>query len=310
MDKYQDFIADFFRKNDKLRNKKGVLPDLTGAVAVTGNIGLGDSLSLSFIPSLSKGKIKVWSMNRFFMEMRPIIKDYNDYYFQFNNGMKVAQTELMQGMFDMGGGHYFQRLQRAFKLPVQTKPKPLLTTVPTPKKNRVALNLNVGKMAAQQKQTIHPRARELYEQNKTALQYFIFDKLSQGWEFVEFGTEFSRLEGVENRTGLPILQTMEELKNCEFAVCVPSGFQHITAALDIKTIVIMNFPSAHQMVLPAVKDYKILDHDWNEPQHVYLHQDDESLLVPEFSAYNLEKAFAGEVYPFWDDKYLDLAQYE
>lgn len=306
MDKYEEIIRKFYRENDKLLNKKADLPDLSGAVLTTNNIGLGDCLSLAFIPELSKGQTKIYSHNPFFGDLRSVIKGYNDYYFVPNNGMKIVPTEILQGRFNCGGMHYFQRIQKALGLPIQTKPKAIFDVIPNPIAKRVALNFNVGKMVAQQKLTVHPRARELYPENRTILQYFIFEKLNQGWEFFEFGTEFSGLEGVTDRTKLPILKTIQEMKDCEFYIGLHSGLMHVAAALDLKGIIIINFPDANLLVLPSLKDYKIPDLDWCEPQFCYLHQDSSSVLIPEYSRENLDKALNGEVYPFFSDKYLGL----
>jgi ADP-heptose:LPS heptosyltransferase len=89
-----------------------------------------------------------------------------------------------------------------------------------------------------------------------------------------------------------------------------SGPMHVATALGLKCVVIMNFPEASQMVYPGLKPAKIIEMSWAYPQHVYLHQESESLTVKKLTALNLHKAFNGELYPFWSTKYCSLIHHK
>jgi hypothetical protein len=81
---------------------------------------------------------------------------------------------------------------------------------------------------------------------------------------------------------------------------------HIAAGLNKKSIIIINFPSARDLYLPALKELNIPDQDWLYPQNVHLHQDEDGDLVKQLNYKNIEKAFNGEVYPYWGNSFLEL----
>src|SRR5437870_1947188 len=85
-----------------------------------------------------------------------------------------------------------------------------------------------------------------------------------------------------------------------------SGPMHIAAALNLKLVVIVNFPPAHKICLPTLVDIDQIEAEWFYPQSVILHQDTDSKFVKLVSAENLKRAIDGELYPYWSSRYLDL----
>jgi hypothetical protein len=81
---------------------------------------------------------------------------------------------------------------------------------------------------------------------------------------------------------------------------------HLAAALGLKIVGIINFPDPARIFLPVLKDINLVESSWLYPQSVLLHQDGEGELVARFSLLNLERAIAGELYPYWSDRYLPL----
>jgi hypothetical protein len=65
-------------------------------------------------------------------------------------------------------------------------------------------------------------------------------------------------------------------------------------------------PNVNNLFLPVLVDSGSEDMNWLYPQNVHLFQNGENPLVPKLSFDNLLKSINGEVYPFWDSKYLDL----
>jgi len=292
--------------------------------------GLGDTLSVLHIPELAyrqKKIIRVGSNGPHFQTLvrfnpycqRPPRTDRLDEIaigvVPCYRGPRPARLdEKMIGVvdlhtnYDMGNGHLFQQIQRTLDLDIQLAPKATLVVEGiTPKKNRVALNFNTG-TAQDQKRLIHPRARELYEEHRASIQRFILDHQST-YEFVEFGTFFSGLEGVNNRVGLPLEKTIQELAGCEFYFAMHSGLMHVAAALRLKSIIIINFPEAKRLYLPSLHDLGLVDLEWLYPQNVHLHEDGEGELVKKLSYENIQRAFNGELYPFFEDKHLELVNH-
>lgn len=269
------------------------------------NGGLGDAMSLTILPfagHLVNKKINIYSFSPHFATL---IK-FNPYYKEDLN-KSFVRAEMLQGYYDCGNGHFFQRLQRACGLNPLIKPKGfLLVNHKHTIKNKIILHFNVGAHAAVQKRTVHPRAREFYPEHKECFQKWILNN-QNNYQFVEVGTEFSNLKGVENKVSLSLEETILEMATGEYYIGLHSGVMHIAAALGLKSIMIINFPHADELYLPALKDLPISDLDWLYPQNVHLTEEDSNNeLVPVFNYENITKAINGEIYPFWNDEYLKL----
>lgn len=216
-------------------------------------------------------------------------------------------ADRLQKRYAMGGGHLIQRLHRVFGLEPPLKPKGNLEVKGVDRvKNRVAINLLPGGPHVEwQRRYIHPRAREIYDETAKGLQEFI--RSHGGYQWCEIGSRRSNwVNEAQDHTGIGLFETIRFMATCEYYVGVISGPMHIAAALDLKCIVIINFPDANRIYLPTLKDIPQVESEWFLPQAVHLHQESDGPLVKRFSTDNLARAFNGEVYPYWDDRFLPL----
>jgi hypothetical protein len=214
-------------------------------------------------------------------------------------------ADRLSAAYDLGNGHFLQRLQRAYGFEPETRPRGCLV-VPDAAvaRGRVALHFQPGQHAAWQRVHIHPRAREVYPENLAVIETFM--KRHPEMQFGEVGRRFSGLEGVEDWTGCSLADTIRRLATCEYFLGILSGPLHIATALGMRVVTIVNFPPAEHIMLPVLKDIDLVESDWLYPQNVVLHQDGSGPLVERFSLRSLERSFAGEAYPYWSDRYLPL----
>lgn len=277
--------------------------------------GIGDVAIMSPIPgaALAAGKdIRIWSPSKFFVEMTPMVPDLKMRDPGSNvPSINVAGSPREESLYryDCGNGHIIQRIHRAFGLKVPLRPAPRLTPpdfVRMPRRNTVAIHLVPGQHAAWQRLHVHPRAREIYPETLGILRQFIADH--PDWTFREIGAKPSYLlpNNVTDSTGLPLALTMEVLAESEFLICIPSGPMHLGAALGVKSIVLLNFPEARSVMLPTLKDLGVVESEWLLPQNVHLHQESEGPLCRRLTHDTLNRAFAGEIYPYWSEKFLPL----
>lgn len=267
------------------------------------NAGIGDALVL-YLFNKREENYKNINVN-FNPDVNQELKKYNPYiasiYSSFlkNNNLWVC---VLQADYDCGGGHFIQKLRRSLGFDFQIKPKPILNSNIQTVKDKVVFTFDRGKVIQNH---IHNQPRILYPESKKIIQEFINNNLNK-YSFIEVGRTFSGLENVENKTNLGIEKTTEEIASCEYFCGMHNGLMHIAAAFDKKSIIIINFPSAKNLYLPAIKELTIHDQDWLYPQNVHLHQDEDGELVKQLSLKNIEKAFNGEIYPFWNDSFLEL----
>ena len=306
-----DKILKFYRENDHLSPNKpkfpqaeGFLSTSNGASFINSNPGIGDILSVLHLPKLLKGRpnFQVCSQQP---ELFDKIAKYNkDVDLPNVIQGELFRVELLQD-YNLGGGHFFQNIQKALGLDIDYKPKADLE-VPGVKrqKDKVVINFHAGFDQIRQREEVHPRARELYPEHKETIQKFI-DNNKNRYHFVEVSAGSSYFNNVEDKCGMDIDGSIEEIASCEYYLGIINGIMHIATALDLKCITIINFPSAKQLYLPRLKNYDLPDLDWLYPQNVHLHEDDDGELVKYLSYDNLEKAFAGDVYPFWKKDWMD-----
>jgi hypothetical protein len=221
--------------------------------------------------------------------------------------MKIAMADRMQAACDMGNGHFIQRLQRAFGLVPDVKPKPGLVVDGVERvKGRCALHFVPGKHAEWQSRVFHPNARQIAPEAQKSIREFIgFHK--NDMEFVEIGAKETGIAGPGVRfLGGTLPDTIRFLASCEYFIGIVSGPMHLAAAMGCKSIIILNFPRADRIILPALKDIPLVENEWLYPQNVHLHQEEQGPLVPMLSPASLELALNGKVYPYWKDDCLDL----
>jgi hypothetical protein len=267
------------------------------------NEGLGDTIMLTDLPrkAATVGRREfIYSRSVFFST----VVSLNPYY-KAGITAFLAVTEILASFYELGGGHLIQRLQRAYGFEADICPRGCVEVNEVqPDATRVVLHLEPGSSVDAQRRKIHPRAREVYPETLSLMQEFIDDHPEL--KFYEIGTKHSQLHGVSDWTGLPLTETIRRMASCGYFLGINSGPMHIAAALGLKVITIVNFPDASLLYLPALKDVGIVDIEWLYPQSVILHQDSEGELVKRCTRLNIEKAFQGELYPYWADVHLPL----
>lgn len=288
-------------------NKKPELLDLYKIQAareldlVTLNIGLGDAVALTCLTQQSSKKLNIFSPNKHWQTLCKFNSALNP----IGESKNYIRTEILE-LHNVGNGHIDQRLQRTLGLPVQKLPKPYLhPTVPLNKKrNKVALHFSTGISAFDllQHGFVNPRQLEDWAQ-KEILKFIDGSNL----EFVEFGMEQKfQHPKVKDFTKISVEDSINEMATCEYFMGLNSGFMSVAAALELKSVIIVNVPDVKDLYLPVIQECSAEDMNWLYPQNVHLHQNGENELVKKLSVVNIKKAFDGEIYPFWSHQFLDL----
>lgn len=305
-DKDVDAIVEFYSQAESLP-KIPVSRRFLDYDVVNTPTGLGDAVILTGLPEsarLAGRQNQIWAPSPAFPELVPFIPDMSiDAELKLSH-KRIAADEL-QRHYDMGNGHFTQRLHRAIGLPIPRIPSGRLEVPGEKVKGRVALHFCPGRHAKWQQKNIHERARKIYPETAIALQDFIDQHPEM--EFCEIGeAPMGIVSGVHDKTGLPLVGTLKLLKTCEYFIGIISGPMHLATALGCRCVVIINFPDPTKIFLPTLVDIPQVESEWFYPQHVHLHQEGEGQQVKQFSTFNLERALGGELYPYWTDRYLDL----
>jgi len=265
--------------------------------------GLGDTIILSDLPraaTAANRAVTIFSNSSHF----DTLCSFNPYY-EYGVRTFHACASSMVANYDLGNGHFFQRLERAFGISPELVPRGCVVVDGSLRQpDRVVIHLEPGSWAKWQRRHIHPRARQIYPETRIELQSFVLSQ--RHLQFFEVGNTSSGLVGVEDWTGLPLDETIRRMATCEYFVGIMSGPIHIAAALNLKLVTIVNFPKASEIVLPVLKDIDQVEAEWFYPQSVILHQERDGSIVKKVSANNLSRAFNGELYPYWSDRYLPL----
>jgi hypothetical protein len=297
-------ILDFYKKiPDRTTLKKRRFTPTHTLTNAAG--GLGDTLILTDICKASGGTVPVYSQSRHF----PVLMDLNPYY---NKNLKTtpefldAPTAIVT--YDGGNGHFTQRLRRLYGLKVDDKPQCQIQVKGVQKKERVILHFDAGTHADWQRQHIHPRARMLYPQNKAIIEKFI--KANPQFEYIEVGQNPEGIKGAIRPPEPDVKSMIMTIASAKYFIGIISGPYHVATALGLKVITVINFPDPTAIFLPTLKPITQVEMEWFYPQNVHLHQDGEGKQVKRFSLNNLERAFAGDIYPYWSDEFLNLIHEE
>lgn len=234
-------------------------------------------------------------------ELRPFLTDF---YRKPLKGAKWKEFHWFVENFDCGNGNIIQQTYRAFDLEPDIKPKGLIERVAVKVKNRIGLHLE-GYTAG------HTGLRSLKPENVDIIRNFI--KSNPQFEFVEFGLNRNFPEA-RDFTKTDLNKTVKDVGTCEYMICINSGLMHVAACYDIKLITIIDLPRIDCCYFPIIKNqnplcrppYDTYDAYWLYPQSVHLHQSGENELVPRLSVHSLDAAVKGGVYPYWNDKYLNM----
>jgi hypothetical protein len=236
--------------------------------------GLGDSIIMtSVVP-----EIKVFS------QVLAEITETRFSHQALSSEPGLAISELAQ--HDWLGGHAIQRFQRSLGLTVNVKPTGKLGYDPSlTRPNRVFVHLQNG---TDWKRAI-PNSLSVTESS------FIQEFFSANPQF----------EPYFYNNDLAINELISQIESCEYFLGIDSGPMHIAAALNRKSIILINDPAC-LVYLPKIKECELPNLEWLYPQNVHLNRAGETALVPRLTFDSLLEAFAGQVYPYWSDEYLDI----
>jgi glycosyltransferase involved in cell wall biosynthesis len=304
-DSDEDRILRFYRS--AVQNVKGPIPPLHDKALSNTPRGLGDTLLFSQLPYVgaTQGKPRFIHANPDEHRHFNILNKFNPYYMPKPENYGVVMADVLQKEVDMGNGHFIQRLQRAFSLEPVLLPKPYIH-FPMPKVNRrVILHFEAGAPhGSWQRIHLHPRARQLYPESRKIVQEFI--DAHPELEFFQIGSELQEFDRVRNMQNSTLEDTIKIMATAEYFIGIISGPMHMATALGLRCIVIINFPPASKIFLPTLVDIDQVESEWFYPQNVLLHQESEGPQVQRLSYRTLQAAYQGNVYPYWNDKFLSL----
>lgn len=317
----EDIIASFY----KSKSSKGeIFSNIIESLGCYNK--LGESIMISSIPEKVFKENKNVTLNidnNYYLDL--VLK--NNSYFKNENRKFYTIHHLVEN-YNFGNGNILQQIYRAIGLEVDVKPKGNLY-LNNVKKIPKKIGIHIDGVSAGR---FYGQARQIYTKNLDIIQNFI--NSNSEYSFIQFGQGFNKNEDLlkqgysvpidEDKSGLfnnvedflnkPLDETLKKIAECEYFICLNSGFYHAAIALDIKTICIINLPIIQECYLPILVNemlpcyppYSYWDKNWLYPQAVHLHQDGENELVKKFSEENLKKSINGDIYPFWNDKYLSL----
>lgn len=298
----EDIINKYYKDKKSLKPRLDDLASINGSDKLnltTLNIGLGDAVILTALTKDRSKNLNIYSENKHWQSLCKFNTRLNK---NIDFGQYI-RTELLE-FFDIGNGHLAQRLQRAIGLNIESKPTPYINVHSQVNKKKIGLHFSTGISAFDLLNKGFQNPRQLLDESKTIIESFINES---EYEFYEFGQKsIFRNEKVTSLSSLSIEESIIKLAECEYFIGLNSGFMNIAAGLNIKSIIVVNAPHAKDLYLPVLVDCSKEDMNWLYPQNVHLFQNDENELVPRLSIDSIKKAINGEVYPYWETKYLNL----
>jgi hypothetical protein len=296
----QEIIAFYKKTTKRVRNP---LPCLVSGFSLTNTaLGLGDTIILTDLPRISRTSGRpetIYSPSQYFQTLAQL----NPYYTPALSPFWVAADKL-KFQYDLGNGHFIQRLQRAYGFEPESKPRGCVVAAAGAVGVDVVLHLEPGNHVEWQRLHVHSRAREIYPESRKIIQGFVNRR--PDLTFAEIGTRFSGFERVEDWTGRSLIETVNRMAASTYFVGIMSGPIHLAACLGLKVVTIINFPHAEQICLPTLVDLDLVESEWLYPQSVLLHQEGRGRFVEQLTCDNLDRAINGEIYPYWSDEFLDL----
>lgn len=267
--------------------------------------GLGDVVVLTGFAAMMVNhpvKIEICPSSPYFDQVFKFCPAYSTYNL---NHTFLIDGPKMYTEYNCGNGHVIQRYCRAFGLPVPLVPKGCLGVPNVPKRpNRVLLHFDANPVNIAVHKAFHPHPKAFYASNQVILERFIANHPEL--EFIEVGLKPLNIAGATYFSTPTIGHLIQLAQSCSWFIGVDSGPMHVATATGCRGIIINTLPAAEKTVLPVLRPSGGFAEEWLYPQHVHLHQEGETLLVPRFSQYSLEAAFAGDVYPFWSDRWLSM----
>ncbi len=301
----RSYFVEVLRKQEQ--SKKEVPPILEKGVHTlsTTPSGLGDVCMLTAPWGVGQ-EASVWHYSQWWRDMQSFCHVADR-----NTSSRFVMADAWNRDFNLGSGHFLQRLQRLVvaEKDIQTVPRPQLTPASGVEHNpkQCVLHFEAGAHVGWQKRKIHPRAREIYRETFSALQKFIDDKSGNfGWSFVEVGRSFSGLRNVTH-IGRPAFKDLWSLMcSSGWFIGIVSGPMHLAAAAGLRSVVILNFPEPEKIVLPTMVNRDQVEEEWLYPQNVHLHQDGGHPFCPKLSYCTLHMAVDGLLYPYWNPVFPEM----
>jgi len=296
-----DLIVNHYRKQEAKSLKP--LPEQMPSVLSTVTMGLGDTVMLTDLPRAAAQQKKDFACYSGSQHFLPLMS-FNPWFKQRADKAFMVNAPDLVRQYDCGNGHYLQRIRRAFGLKVDDCPRGCIAWRGSRSPNRVILHFEPGVHVNWQRKTIHPKARHLYSDTKIELEKFIREM--PGYQFVQLGKQNLFIKGSQWVQTQTTVDLVNQIGQASWFIGIMSGPMHVATALELKCVVVCNFPEAEKIVLPTLKVTGNVEEEWQYGMNVHLHQDGESQLVPKANSVNLHRAFDGQVYPFWSRDYLSL----
>ena len=275
--------------------------------------GLGDTLMLTDLPKASSVTKTRWTCFSISPHFRPLMAR-NPYWREpeLCEQMLLVNAAVWVRYADCGNGHYLQRIRRAFRClqtwnghhpPVDFDvPRPCVAWKGERFQNRCILHFDPGEHAQWQRQHVHPHARMLSDQSKLELEAFIREH--RDMEFLQVGSPRVPVVGARVMETPTLDNLIDLIGSASWFIGIMSGPLHLATALQLRCIVVCNFPE--KIVMPCLHDTGVEEEFWYYPQNVHLHQERDSVLAPKLNLRSLNMAMEGQVYPFWTDEYCHL----
>jgi hypothetical protein len=289
-----DLVRSYWAEQEELKLPR--VPPLGGTVLSSVCVGLGDTLMLTDIPRASRGLVPVFSSGRHFrplMALNPWWKDP-----PFSQQLMLVNAPTLVRHYDSGPGHYLQRLRRAFGLPVEAIPRGCVKWTGKRGRNRVVLHFEPGPHALWQRKHVKEGARQLTAQSRAVLEKWIAQRGDLEFWMVGKPPPGGFLRGVHKVHTPTLAELVDKVGQCGWFVGIVSGVMHLATAMQLRCAVIVDFPEAHRIMLPTLRNNAQLESEWLYPQNVHLHQTEEGPLVKRLSVDSLQRALAQELYPY------------
>ncbi len=299
-----DKVRAYWRAQPKLKTR--ALPCLDGTVLSSVCVGLGDTLMLTDMPRASEGKQAVFSASRHF---RPLMA-YNAWWKEppFADQLMLVNAPTLVRHYASGNGHYLQRLRRAFGWPVDVVPRASIKWQGRRANNRVLMHFEPGPHALWQRKHVKQGARVLTAQSRAILEKFVANHGEMEFWQVGAAPPGGPLRGVHMVRTPTLADLVDKAGQCAWFLGIVSGVMHMASALQLKCVVLVDFPEAGRIMLPTLRQTGQLEEEWLYPQNCHLHQEDEGELVKRLSVDTLRQAFDGELYPYWRTDYGALVE--
>ncbi len=299
-----DQVRSYWRAQEQVPLKP--VPPIEGAVLSSLCVGLGDTLMLTDMPKASRGEVPVFSASRHF---RALMR-YNQWWTEppFPEQLMLVNAPTLVRHFESGPGHYMQRLRRAFGLPVEPVPRASVSWKGQRKNNRVLMHFEPGPHALWQRKNVKAGARFLSQQSRAIIEKWVAQHGEMEFWCVGGPPPGGPLKGVHTMRTPTLAELIDKTGQCGWFMGIVSGVMHLATAMQLKCVVLVDFPEAARIMLPTLKQTGQLEEEWLYPQNCHLHQEGEGPLVKRLSVDTLRQAFAGELYPYWKTDYCGLIE--